>query len=113
MKRSQIVGLISLVCLFGALALPGLAHAADPPTADGWTWDEAATTSDPTPDGWTWDESTAPSDPAPDGWTWDEAAAASDPSPDGWTWDEAAQPADPAQADPAAGAEAGPQDSVG
>jgi hypothetical protein len=64
MKRSQIVVLMSLVCLLAVLALPSLARAADQ-TPDGWTWDEA---------GWTWDEVSAPSDPDPDGWTWDEAA---------------------------------------
>jgi hypothetical protein len=73
MKRSQIVVLISLVCLFAVLALPAVARADETP--DGWTWDETAATSDPAPDGWTWDESAEQSAPVPDGWTWDEAAA--------------------------------------
>jgi len=54
MKRSQIKFLLSLVCLFVVLALPGLARADT--STDGWTWDEPAAGSQPAPDGWTWDE---------------------------------------------------------
>ena len=86
MKRSQIIVLLGLVCLF-VLALPALARADDGAT-DGWTWDESAATAEPAPDGWTWDESAAPADPAADGGTSAESAATADPAPDGWTWDE-------------------------
>jgi hypothetical protein len=48
MKRSQIIALLSLVCLLLVLALPAVARA--DATPDGWTWDEPVT------DGWTWDE---------------------------------------------------------
>lgn len=78
MKRSQIIVLLGLVCLFVVLALPALARA--DAAREGWTWDESAATAEPAPDGWTWDESAAPADPDPDGWTWDESSAGGEPS---------------------------------